>query len=191
MSCIPLFVSFLFIFLPSVMERVPPLDVRKKFLIVYWGAIAYIGSVYFMSGFVKLIGACVQLAAGQTSIFSPDAAALYTANILTMFDRTSILGPFIIEHHILGWCALLIYMYILLGALWAAFFPSLHRIWGVGLVLFHAGTLLSLDLIFYHFPFFAGLFFIASPFAPERVDWRRTIGDLPIVGPAIRPFLRR
>lgn len=187
---IPLFVSFVYIFLPDVWRTTPSLATRKKFLVLYWGAMGYVASVYFMSGAIKVIGAAAQISDGLVSYFSFDAAALYVASILNLFDRTSVLGPFIVDHPLLGWCGLMLMLYVLLGSLWALFVPELHRLWGFGLVLFHISTLLAINIVFYHFPFFAALFFIGSPFAPVKSHWRDVVRKLPLFGLIISRFVR-
>lgn len=189
---VPLFVSFAFMFLPDVWHvRVHTNDERKKFLIIYWGAQAFFLITYTMSGLYKLVTAFQQYALGQATYFSPDAAALYAAYWMAEFQRTTILGPFIVEHHFFGWIGLMLVLYILLFASYAGLRPSLHKIWGLGIIFFHLATLLSIGIIFIYNTLFAALFLLNSPFAPEKSDVKQVLFDLPLLGPIARFVFER
>lgn len=177
---LPLFISFMFIFLPDVWSAAPAADARKKFVLAYWGATAYLMLVYFMSGLMKILGAVQQI--GETNYFSFDAAALYVSFYLDQFQRESLLGPVIIEHPIIGWVGLMAMLYVTLGSIAVLLRPALYRLWGMGYLLFHVSTLVSINLVFFFFPLFAAFLMLASPLSPERTDWRAMLRDIPVVG---------
>lgn len=187
---IPLYVSLFFIFLPDVWGSGGyPEELRRRFTSIFWGAQAYILLTYTMSGFYKIVGAVVQYRAGEAHYFSPDAAALYVAYWQTQYERVTLLGPFIVEHQILSSFALIGLLYLLLFSVSVAVRPTLHRIWGIGLTLFHISTVVSMGIIFIYNVLFIAVFFLASPFAPEKNNWREVLRDLPILGFIARAIL--
>jgi hypothetical protein len=186
---IPLFISALFIFLPDAWRGNVSLDARKRFTVIFWGAQAYLLLTYTMSGFYKLVSVYPQYMHEEAHYFSLDAGGLYVAYWLEQFGRTSMLGNFIVEHQYASWLALAGIMYVLVFAIWAAFAPSLQRLWGFGIIAFHFSTALSMSILFLYNPLFAGMFLLASPFTPENNDWRQVLRDLPLIGFLARAIL--
>ena len=115
-------------------------------------------------------------------IFARDALARQIVDQLLRTNSTSLLGPFFIEHPFLGWPLNLGAVYLELFAFVSVFRFSLHRFWGVTLILFHLGTYLMMKVSFHINILLLGLFFVYSPFALPRNSWRVILYDLPLVG---------
>ena len=181
-------VAFVFIFLPNGdwERRAASLRERQLFLTTFWGAQALICLFYSMSGLWKLYGAFQQLFAGEMSAFHPYALAYQIATRLMETNSQSMLGPAILAHPWVGWPLLWGAMYIETFALVAAFRPSLHRWWGIGLMLLHLGNVLLLSIPFLENMTLVSLILIFSPFRPAVIDLRAVVRDLPIVGLLLR-----
>ncbi|HWF17706.1 MAG TPA: hypothetical protein VG754_00475 [Verrucomicrobiae bacterium] len=161
---------------------------RQKFLLIFWGCQAAVMLVYSMSGLGKVLGAIYQLCTGQTQAFMPGALATVVAERLLETNSRSLLGPWLIEHPSAGWPLMVANIYLQLFAFPAVFRPSLHRVWGIGLILFHIGSFLLLTISFPQNALLLALFFVNSPFRRENENWRQTLADLPLLG---RFFPRR
>ena len=163
---------------------------RKTFSLVFWTAQAYLLLTYSMAGIGKLIYAFIQLSQGAAHAFSPDAGALFAATQLNQMGISTPLGPLIIAHPYLAWLPFLIMLELQTFSIVAAFRPQLHRLWGLGLILFHLGTFLTMRAVFVAPSALLLLFLLSSPFAPEKVSIRETILSIPLVGPVVRAIVR-
>lgn len=179
-------VSGLLVFLPDLKTETPSRLQRQKFLLTFWAAQAMVMLIYSMSGLGKFVVAIYQLCAGQANAFTPGGLAAIVAERLTETNSRSLLGPWLIDHPFAGWPLMLGDMYLQLFALWAVFRPSLHRLWAVGLILFHIGSYLLLTISFPQNALLLALFFLNSPFRREHERWRHTLGDLPLFGRIFR-----
>ena len=187
-----LYVSFLLIFLPDAWAgKAHSLQVRKKFLLVFFSAQAVTLFIYSMAGLGKIQGAISQYFAGQTHAFAPEALALHIAYWLRNIDSTSLLGSFFVEHVIVGWPLFLGMIYLQFFSLWIAFKPSLHKIWAFGLIFMHTGIYLTMDMLFFPTALLLIFLFFDSPFKKHDTSWRETVGDLPIFGWMLRRILFR
>jgi len=178
-----LWVAFLLIFLPGLhhIEESMPSDIRRKFLLVFWGVQAFILLTYSMSGTGKIVAAITQYWRGAgTTIFSFDAAALHISTILNQMRETTILGPLIINYPILGWLPFLVALYLELFSFFVAFRPSLHRPWTAALIFFHIGTYITMRAVFVAPSALLLIFLFASPFRSSK-PWRHVLLDLPLV----------
>lgn len=175
-------VSFWFIFLPKVEQERPSRSQKVIYLTIFWGAQALLLWFYTMSGVWKVETAVSQIIAGEVHAFHPYAMAHQVANRLLQDNSTSILGPFLLTYPLLGWPLYLGALYLELFAIVAAFRPSLHRLWGTSLALFHLGTFLTMSITFNQNIMLLGLLLIASPFHPPNWTWQQAVGDLPLIG---------
>lgn len=176
--------AFLFIFLPDGWQEpnpFPPVR-RERFLLVFWGCQAANLLTYSMAGFGKVIGAITQLAAGEIHAFSFDAAARHVADRLLTAGETSILGPWVIAHPGIAWPLFIGSMYLLVFSFWIAFRPALHRAWGVGLILFHVVSYLSVDIGFSKHIFLNAILLVHSPFRNPSAPWQDAVRELPLIG---------
>ena len=178
-------IALLFIFLPDAWGSAHKSPrKRKRFLLVFWGAQAFVLLMYSMSGMWKIIAAAGQYLNGEASAVSFDAFSLHISTQLNILPETmtSMLGPLIINYPLLGWLPLIAIIYLQSFSFFIAFRPSLHSIWALGLIFFHVGAYLTIGAEFFqHIPFLLFLF-LDSPFRDPRASWRQTIADLPIFG---------
>jgi hypothetical protein len=176
--------AFLLIFLPAAGQRIelPSRAVRQSFLAIFWGCQALVLLVYSMAGLGKLLGAIYQISTGQPHAFMPHALALIVADRLIETNSQSLFGPWLIYHPMAGWPIMVGDIYLQFFSFWAAFRPSLHKLWAVALILFHLASFLFLTINFAQNVFLLALLFIASPFRPAGETWRQTLADLPLLG---------
>lgn len=181
-----LWVLFVLIFLPTLKDA----DVSRKFTLVFWGAQAFLLLTYSMAGFGKLLYGLKQFSAGESSIFSPDSAALHVAGSLLNLHETVPFASFVVEHSFISWLVLLGIVYFQFVSIVVAFRPELHRLWGVGLVLFHLATLLSMRAVFVVPSALLLILLVSSPLASGDMRLRNVLEKLPLLGALIR-LLRR
>lgn len=177
--------AFLLIFLPSSWSNPAQTSFvnRKKFLLVFWGCLAVILLTYSMSGLGKIVGVVQQISAGQVHSLALDAAALHIADRLITTNATSVFGPLVIDHPWLGWPFFVGFnFYLMLFSFWAAFRPSIHRLWGAGLILYHIGAYLTMNIGFTANILLLALFCLYSPFEKPNTPWRTMLLDMPIFG---------
>ncbi len=179
-----LLLSFVLIFLPRgwASSPAPGRPVRAATLLVFSGCQALIMLTYSMSGVWKVGGVVQQALQGEVSYVAPTALARQVAAKLLSDDSTSVLGLWLIEHYWVGWPLMIGALYLELFALWAAARPSLHRAWGLGLILLHVSTHLTMGVGFPQNPLWLALFFLPSPFSPPAPEWRQALRDLPVLG---------
>jgi hypothetical protein len=177
-------VAFLLVFLPDGRHDALARSValRQRFLNAFWSAQALVLLIYSMAGGWKLLASIPQIARGEVHCFAPQALSLHIAQRLLQTDSQSLLGPFFVEHPLLGWPAFLLTLYLQTFALWIAFRPSLQRIWAAFLIAFHFMVYLTMSVSFAPQVLLVALLLLVSPFAPEGVDWKRCAAELPMIG---------
>lgn len=183
-----LWIAFILIFLPAV-SKDSSQETRRVFSLVFWGAQAFLLLTYSMAGIGKIIYAFIQFFQGQANAFSPDAAALYASTQLNLMHQTVPLAHLVIWYPWVAWLPFLCILELQTFALVVAFRPQLHRLWAVGLILFHLGTLLTMRAVFTGPSAMLLLFLLASPFAPEKTSWRTALTSLPLFGGLARRLL--
>lgn len=172
--------SFMFIFLPDILREAEVTSTqRMEFLGIFWGATALNLLTYTMGGIGKFYGAYLQISAGQSSLFSPHAAALHIADRLILTDSTSAWGAWAVNHALLIYPYFLFTCYMLLVSFLVAFRPRLLRTWGILLILYHIGNYLVINIGFVTHLFLWCILLLASPFAPERTSLRDVLRSLP------------
>lgn len=159
---------------------------RHAYLTIFWGIQFFVGLFYSMSGVWKIGIGLQQLFDGQLNTFHPHALANLVAFRMLQTNTETLLGWLVVEYPLLGWPLHLGGVYMELFSLVAVFRPQLHRLWGIGLVLFHIGTWLLMGIVFQTNIMLLGLFFIASPFALRPVVWSQVLVSLPLLGNVIR-----
>lgn len=158
---------------------------RQIHLLVFFGAQMAVALFFSISGVWKLAAGCYQLAIGEVNLFSPSAMARQVADQFIATHRLTRAGELVVEHPPLGWLPYLVAIYLEIFSIVAVFRPRLHRIWGVGLLLFQLGTRLVLDVWSPWGIAAVGLLFVASPFAIPASSWRDQIRALPAIGDAL------
>jgi len=179
-----LFASFLFTWLPARAfdaHRATRVE-RQSTLLVFSAAQVAVCMTYSLAGLGKVLGTAYQAVLGQVTPLHPSALARHMADRILQTHADSLLGPWMIEHALLMWPLMLATVFLQLFAVWAAFRPALHRLWGVALIGFHATSILTLTIDFNPNVMLLGLLFVASPTAPPGFDVRALVRDLPVVG---------
>lgn len=189
---LPILVALAFVFLPRGWDRPDaPRWVRMSLLQVFAATQVLLLLTYTMSGLGKLGGGLYEWLSGQAHPFQIDGFSRVVAERLLQTNSQSVLGRWIIDQPWLGWPLLPGAIYLQTTAVIAAFRPSLHRLWGTALILFHIGNAFILTIYFPHSVFLLGLFLLASPFAPPGFDVRQILADLPILSVFSRVSSRR
>lgn len=181
---LPLLVALVFIFLPRGWQRtrLPDADLARQTALVLRAAQAVILLTYTMSGLGKLGASVFELASGQISSFHPSGfQRLIAARLLETSSSSPAANWIIAAPSWVSWPLLPATIYFQLCAVCVAFRPSLHRPWGVVLILFHLGTAFILTIHFPYSVFMLALLLVASPFAPPRFDVRQVLTDLPLL----------
>ena len=103
---------------------------------------------YTLSGLWKLVYAVEGLFGPEMSSFEVEGFSYILADRISNFSQETVVGSFVVRHSWLGWMLFNGTMYLEGASLLIAFRPRLHRIWGLGLILFHAGTQLAMGFTF-------------------------------------------
>ena len=186
-------VSFALIFLPGEKHATQNNSSRAR-MMSYITTVALVQTLLFlfysMSGFWK-IGIGIQAAIrGQDGGFSPQGLAYNLADRIVQTNTDPLLANFFIDNYFLAWFGLLAIMYIQFTAISVAFRPNLHRLWGMLLILFHLGTWLLMEILFNAHVLLLTMFFVFSPFRPEKIELRDIFADLPLLGHLVPLFYK-
>lgn len=187
-----LYVSWIFIALPDGHWR-ERTRLAERFRLLYVFAVAQFAVLfaYTLTGLWKVWEGSLALVHHQTSGFDPSGFSYIIAERLLATDANTIAGPFFVQHELPGWALFVGTMYLESASVVVAFRPRLHKVWGIGLIGFHLGTLIVMGFTFNQNIVLLGLLFILSPFQPERFEWRQVILDLPGIHFFARQFERR
>lgn len=179
-----LYGAFWFLFLPktwNIKSQTTP-D-RRIFLLVIWSSQALVLLTYSMSGFHKVIGAIYQISKGEIHAFSPLAFALHVADtMVTVKQPDNIVGNIFLQYPLAGWPLMLIGEYMLFFSFFVVIRPSLQKLWGIGLILFHIINDMVFRISFYQSPILLAILFFDSPFVRDGITLNDIIADLPIFG---------
>jgi hypothetical protein len=159
---------------------------RMQFLTAFSLAPLLVLVFYTLSGLYKCYAALTAQLASGAGGFSPDAMAITVAWRALQTGADPMWGSFVIENPLLGWPFYLGLYFAELVSVLVFFRPSLHRIWGMILILFHIGTLLFMDIAFQQHVLINALLFVMSPFALGQHSWRTQIASVPILGRLMR-----
>jgi hypothetical protein len=175
-----LLTTFLLLFLPGGQRDDD--GAKRAYLRAFWGVQCGALLPYSMSGVIKIATGLCQLAGGKGGVLTPPAFALHVANAAFYFGVEPSLADLALRSRSLGLPLYLAMIYLETCAFPIAFRPRLHRTWGAALILMHLGTGLTLNIFFLPSMLVIGILLLASPFAPESPDWRRTARALPLLG---------
>ncbi|MCL5778576.1 hypothetical protein M1105_16480 [Limibaculum sp. FT325] len=181
-------ISVCFIFLPNARNQkiISSRVAIIQLLTCVSAAMLLILLFYTMSGAYKVIDALQMLLAGEKGGFSPHAMADTLAWRLMETKNTPIFADFIIENPLIGWPMFFWIYYAELVAIVIFFRPALHRAWGIGLIIFHFGTIVFIEIAFPLHIVFNALLFMMSPYHPGRVHSKEMVASLPILGIVLR-----
>jgi hypothetical protein len=181
-----LFPTFVLVALPDGWSRAEGpgrgRQTRQATLFTFAAAQMAVAMTYSLAGLGKILGTGFQAAQGQITPLHPEALARHLADRILQTHADSLLGPWMIDHATWLWPLMLGTVYLQLFALQAAFRPRLHRWWAVGLMGFHAVSVLSLTIDFNPNILLVGILFAASPNGPRGWELRETLRDLPLLG---------
>ncbi|MFK8058371.1 MAG: DCC1-like thiol-disulfide oxidoreductase family protein [Saprospiraceae bacterium] len=165
--------SFLLIFAPTKKsEKISPTGLLQ----VIFGIQTFILLAYFVSGFFKIYGIVDQELRGVTSALSPEALGRNVSKTSLAYDLDFFLSSFILDNPSGLFSIGMIVGYLIeLFSIYIIFKPNSHRIWGLLLMVLHAGILLSVGPDFSIQIFLVGIFLFLSPFANLKTD---TVGDV-------------
>lgn len=176
--------SFILIFLPSRWDSLKKVNqyTKNTTLMIFASCQSFIMLTYTMAGIGKVFGAVIQGFQGEIHNFAPQALALHIARAFSQQDSYTVLGLWLMEHYYIGWPLMIGTIYLQFFAIWAVFRPSLHQIWGFGLILFHIASVFTMKISFMQSSLWLVLFFINSPFRPLNFNIQQVVEDLPIFG---------
>ena len=166
--------SFLFIFLPNHHARQTSVS-RTQFLTVFWGGQLWLLASYTSSGIFKFLGITSQLLNGQIHAFHPESLARNVAKGNLNFGYRMFFDTFLIDSP--HWIASLLLIggyFVELLAIIVAFYPYLHRIWGMLLLGLHASILLTVGPDFSLHTLVIGVLLVFSPFSVREEEWFRS-----------------
>lgn len=186
-------VAFLLIFLPKGWSNPikATLLTRQKFLLIFWGSQAIVLLTYSMSALGKIFGSTSQFLLGEAHSFSIEASALHIADRLLATNATSVFGPLVINHPWIGWPFFVGAIYLMLFAFFASFRLSLQRVWGIGLILYHIGAYLTMNIAFSSNILLLALLLLHSPFKEQNTKWQTILLDIPLFGWVFRLYLAK
>lgn len=154
-------------------------DRRRTFLQVVMLGQLVVLFFYTLTGLWKILYATKALVGPGVSAFELDGFSyLIGANLLST-NRATLVGDFLVDNPAIGWLLFNGTIYLEAASLLIVLRPRLHRFWGFGLLLFHIGTQAAMGILFPANVVLLGLLLLCSPFAPDEVDLRATVLDLP------------
>ncbi len=186
-------VSFVLIFLPGKSHERQKYRSRAhmmSYTTTFLMAQVMLFLFYSMSGFHKILYAVLATIKGLDGAFSPQGFAYLLADRMLQTDTDPLLANFAIENYFLAWFGFLAVIYLEFTAIAVAFRPRLHRFWGILIILFHLGTWLLMEIMFIQHVLLLTMFFVFSPFRPEKFELHKTLADLPFFGRLIPLFTR-
>ena len=185
------YACFFFIFLPDINIFVSASKENvKKFLFVYWGVIAALFATYTLSGIWKAYWGVLNLVDGQPGSFSYFTFSEHVAKKTIIESRDYFFSDFIISNPLLAWPAYLVTIYVEVFAIWAAFKPSLHKLWAFILVFMHVGILLAIGIPFFESIFVLCILLLNSPFT-QNPSLKQMALDLPIFGQVLGTLAKK
>ncbi len=157
---------------------------------MFWSAQLVVLFFYSLTGMWKIYFSFKALFEGRIGGFSFGGFSYIVANRILQGNEDTVLGDFFVHHEIIGWALFIGTMYLEGASILIVFRPRLHRVWGVGLILFHFVMRLTMGFAFPENVALVGLLFVCSPFTPEKVSVKEAISDLPGLHFVVRRFAR-
>lgn len=191
---LPLLTALVFVALPRrwLAAEESDLETARRTALVLRAAQVIVLLTYTMSGLGKVGASVYELLSGQISSFHPTGLQrIVAARLLETGSSSPAADWLLAQPPWLVWPLLPGVIYAQVFAVVAAFRPSLHRPWGVILILFHLGNAFILTIHFPYSIFMLALLLLASPFAPLRFDVRQVLTDLPLLSAIQRVASRR
>jgi len=165
-----------FCFLPSLKNDSS--ERRRDYLASFFGAQVLVCLLFASSGLSKIIGIAYDWSSGVTWL-DPEALPLVLAADWGPKFRPA--AVFFVLNPWAAWLSNVGVLYLETAAIFAVFRPRLHRLWAFGLLIMFAMVWLSMGVQFRQSALGVGLILFASPFAPDRLELKETLLDLPVV----------
>ncbi|MGH6753785.1 MAG: hypothetical protein ACREDP_16630, partial [Bradyrhizobium sp.] len=181
-----LWIAIGLIFLPQGSAHQPSRLFKMSYLTTIAAYQALLLSFYSLAGIWKTLNGVAALVSGHVGNFSPGGLSATLADRMLQTGTSPLLADYVIDHVWLAWPMFLVLIYVQLFAVFVAFRPQLHVLWGYALIGFHLGTWLLMEIVFPQHVLFLALFFLLSPFRPARWTLRGILVSLPLFGPALR-----
>lgn len=169
-----------FCFLPSLKNDSS--ERCRNYLASFFGAQVLVCLLFTSSGLSKVIGIAYDWSSGVTWL-NPEALPLVLAARWATWRVLEYppAGAFIVLNPWAGWLSNVGVLYLEIAAIFAVLRPRLHRPWAFGLLIMFAMIWLTMGIQFMQSAFGVGLILLASPFAPDKLELKETLLDLPIV----------
>jgi len=176
-----LFVSAILVLLPDRgWNRRQRIGDRHYFLTVFWCAQLAVLFFYTLTGVWKVLHGIAALRdPNLISGFQFSGFALIVGDRILLTGQETLLGEWFVRNRIPGWLLYQGTVYLEAASILIAFRPRLHRVWGIGLLLFHLGTQLGMGFTFDRNLVVLALLFVCSPAMPDGVRFRDAVLDLP------------
>jgi len=179
------YLLFGLIFLPSKMNN----NHLLKTKVVFSSIQLFILFTYSISGFWKLNKGLAQFFKDEESIFSVNSLSNHIAKRIMETNQDTLFGEWLINQPHLGFLLLLSAVYVELCSVFILFRPSIHRFWGISLILMHFNIYIFMGIGFTSPCIVLAFLFLTSPFADKKFNLRKTLTSLPLFGSIISSFL--
>ena len=169
-----------FCFLPSLKNDSS--ERCRNYLASFFGAQVLVCLLYTSAGLSKVIGIAYDWSSGVTWL-NPEALPLMLSAGWATWRPPEFfpVAAFLVLNPWAAWLSNVGVLYLEIVAIFAVFRPRLHRPWAFGLLVMHAMIWLTIAIQFRQSAFGVGLILLASPFAPNKLELKETLLDLPLV----------
>jgi len=184
-----LWIAVCLIFLPRISIGKTSRLAKMAYLTTIAACQALLLSFYSLAGMWKTLTGIEALVVGRVGSLSPGGLSATLADRMLQTGTSPLLAHVVIDHVWLAWPMFLALIYVQLFSIFVVFRPHLHVLWGYLLISFHLGTWLLMEIVFPQHVLFLALFFVLSPFRPDRMTPFDILVSLPVFGPAFRRAL--
>lgn len=165
---LPLICSFILIFVPSSKSNN---SIDYNLPKIFFGIQTIILLTYFSSGIFKIYGILDQELLGLKSALYPDSLAQNLSKTSFASNSECFLQSLILHSPSYFYSIVLVVGFLIeFLSIYVIFRPKVHRIWGLLLILLHAGILLSVGPDFTYQVLVIGIFILFSPFSSTEND---------------------
>jgi predicted DCC family thiol-disulfide oxidoreductase YuxK len=172
-----MFVSFAFLFLPTngSVRKTTKRETSMRYISVFWFVQIILLFSYSLAGIWKL-------EATGWAVFSSETMMNTVVNRALQNGGSPIVMEKLVASNMLSSQIFFVFnLCIQLFSVFVFFRPSLHKLYGTALCLFHLGTYLILQITFPQHVIIWGLFFILSPFSPARLNFIYILQSIPFI----------
>lgn len=163
-----LYVSFLFIFLPSSKQSTP--ESNRVYLLYLFAAQMTVALIYMLAGTHKVIYSFIQTAAGQIGGLSATGLSYQVADWVPKLGAEAAYGDLVVNTPEIAFPAYLALIAVQILAPLAVLLPQTQRAWAVCIVAFHIGTYLIMGIQFPQWILLVPLLFFHAPLLKRSTD---------------------